>query len=109
MPEAITGGYRGIELVLELNVVGVLRVLFFLIAEELWIEIWLIVRLGVVFALLHVVRVWNGERRDVGWVVVVNIDGVDVLLDRLPGEIIPLSLLWPFRRWLLALGRLLAL
>lgn len=31
------------------------------------------------------------------WVVVVYIDGVYVLLDRLPGEIVCLRLIWLFR------------
>lgn len=55
------------------------------------------------FVFLHVVVAGYGERRDVGWVVVVNIDGVDVLLDRLPGEIVCLRLIWLFRCNLLPL------
>lgn len=31
------------------------------------------------------------------WVVVVYIDSVDILLDRLPGEIVYLRLIWLFR------------
>lgn len=39
MPETITGRHWDIELVLELNIVGILGVLFFLISEELGIQV----------------------------------------------------------------------
>lgn len=109
MSEPITGRHWRIELVLELNIIGILRVLFFLVAEKLRIKVWFIVRWWVVFVLLHVVMAGNWERRDVSWVMVVNIDSVDVLLDGLPWEIVCLRLIWPFRCSLLPLGRLLTL
>ena len=109
MPESVAGRYGAIELVLELDIVGILGVLFFLVAEELRVKVLLIVWGRVVFVLLHVVVSGNGEGRDVSGTVVVDIDGVDVLLDRLPGEIISLGLIWLFRDDLLSFGRLLAL
>lgn len=109
MPESVGRCHRDVELGLELNIIGVLGVLFFLVAEELRIKVWLIVWLRVVLVLLHVVVVGNGERRDVSGVVIVNIDGVDVLLDRLPGKIVSLKLIWSFRPNLLSFARLLAL
>lgn len=62
MPETIRGGVGHIELVLELNVVGILRVLLLLISEELRIKVGFIVRLGVVFVFLHIIVVCDGER-----------------------------------------------
>lgn len=62
MPETITGRHWDIELVLELNIVGILGVLFFLISEELGIQVRFKVGRRVVFVLLHVVVAGNGER-----------------------------------------------
>lgn len=44
-----------------------------------------------------------------GWVVVVNVDGVDVLLDRLAGEVTSLRLFWFLRWWFIPLLCLLTL
>lgn len=97
MSEPIGRKVGCIKLILKLNVVSILGVLLLLISEEIGVEIGLVVRLVVVFARLYVAVGWDWERRNLGGIVVVNVDGVDVLLDRLAGEIISLRFLWSLR------------
>ncbi len=88
----VVGGCRGghFELVLELDVIGILGVLLILI-EELRVEVVVVVEL-VALVFVHI-RVGDGVNVGDGWVVVVDVDGVDVLLDGLAWVVVCFFLL----------------
>ena len=81
MAVIVRGGRIGhFELVFKLDVVGVLRVLFILVWEE--VRVVVVVDL-IVLALLHEFGGYLGKDVGRGGIVVVDVDGVYVLLYRL--------------------------
>jgi hypothetical protein len=94
----IRGGRIGnFELVFKLDVVGVLRVLIILVWEEFRVKVVVVVDL-VVLALLHEFGGYLGKDVGRGGIVVVDVDGVYVLLNGL-SRIVNFHLLRFFFLW----------